>query len=91
MPTKQTREEYLGSFLAAASTPAAIRNRIIAISRERQLPKDEVDKALKANMRTLEEDGTLFKLIVKYDISLDWLLMGDLRGLRRMRRPAYAW
>jgi hypothetical protein len=91
MPRKQTREEYLGPFLAAASAPEAIRNRIALIGRERGIPDAEIDEALNADLTTLEEGGAILRLVEGHNISLDWLFIGDLRGLKRMRRPASTW
>jgi hypothetical protein len=91
MAGKQTRAEYLGPFLAAASTPAAIRTRIALIGLERGLPQAEVDNALAADLETLEGGGAILRLVADHNISLDWLIMGDLRGLQRMRRPASTW
>lgn len=91
MTRKQTREEYLGPFLAAATTPAAIRARITLIGRERGMPQEEIDRALAADLEYLDEGGAILKLVEDHNISLDWLIMGDLRGLKRMRRPALIW
>jgi hypothetical protein len=91
MSRKQTRAEYLGPFLAAASTPTAIRNRIALIGHEQGIPQEEIDQALKADLETLEEGGAILRLVADHNISLDWLIMGDLRGLKRMRRPSLTW
>jgi hypothetical protein len=89
MTRKQTRAQDLGPFLAAASTPTAIRNRIALIGRERGLPQEEINQALEADLKFY--DGPLSKFVESNNVSLDWLLMGDLRGLKRMRRPASTW
>ncbi len=76
----------------AASTSAAIQRRIYLFGRERCLPADEIDHAVKGVAdRTLAEGGPLMKFVIAHDISLDWLIRGDLRALKRMRRPSATW
>ena len=79
------------SFLKAASKPGAIRARVRLIGSERQIAKEDIDRALKANVRTRKGDEAIYRFVIDHDISFDWLFMGDLRGLRRMRRPACTW
>ncbi|MET4214381.1 hypothetical protein [Bradyrhizobium sp. LA2.1] len=101
MTQTPTRAEFLGPFLAAASEPSAVRARILLIGNERDIVQEEIDRALEAvsqaetvgdwSCEILAEGSAILNLAIKYDISLDWLITGDLRALRRMKRPASAW
>jgi hypothetical protein len=61
------------------------------IGHDRALPTAQIDDALKANKRSFEEGNAILRLAIDYDISIDWLIAGDIRGLLRMRRPCAAW
>jgi len=78
-----------GPLSPAACSPAAIRARISLIVSERGLSARAVDRAMRAASRLARNDDALDDLIDFCDVhylSLDWLLCGDLRGLKRMRR-----
>jgi hypothetical protein len=56
-----------------------LRARITLIATERDLPKSETAKVI-SYLRT----GDVIAFIVRHDISADWLLCGDLKGLLKM-------
>lgn len=75
----------------AAGTSTAIQRRIYLFGTERNLPADEIDRAMKGVAdRTLAENGPLMKFVIAHEICLEWLIRGDLRALKRMRRPHVA-
>lgn len=57
----------------------AIHARIDLVAHERSLPPAEVKKAKSSEAALLEFAG-------RHALSIDWLVLGDLRGLLRMRR-----
>jgi hypothetical protein len=65
----------------AASRKDAIRTRIRLIAAERGLPESEIKKVIG---RLSTRDVICF--MQRHDISADWLLCGDLKGLLRMVR-----
>ncbi len=69
----------------AASSKDAIRTRIRLIAAERALPESEIKKVIG---RLWTRDVISF--ITLHDISADWLLCGDLKGLLRMVRARSA-
>lgn len=81
------RQKSLGPFLAAASSAKAQRARVRLIGHERGLPKQEIDKVLKA--KTGEFENAIDQFAVDHDISMDWLIAGNLRGLARRPRPIW--
>ena len=76
----------------AAGTSTAIQRRIYLFGTgTRNLPADEIDRAMKGVAdRTLAENGPLMKFVIAHEICLEWLIRGDLRALKRMRRPHVA-
>jgi hypothetical protein len=46
-----------------------------------KLPPIDIDRAMKCQLDQLPD------FCKRYDISVDWLLFGDLKGLRRMTLP----
>ena len=56
----------------------ALRARIRLIAHERNLPKDEIKKVIGLKQHQL----VLF--VQRHQLSWEWLLEGDLRGLRKM-------
>jgi hypothetical protein len=63
-------------------TDAAMRRRLLALAAERNLPPAEFAKLL--HKRVLFPNLTRF--CKKHDVSLDWLMDGDLKGLARMKK-----
>jgi hypothetical protein len=59
------------------SSNKAIRDRINLIAHERGLPEAEVARA-----KTCTDDAIL-SFARRHGLSLDWLIMGDLKGLMR--------
>ena len=57
-----------------------MRVRISMIARERGLPDTEIARAMNCGT------GAVVTFAEKYDISLDWLVRGDLKGLLRTVR-----
>jgi hypothetical protein len=63
----------------------AVRRRILWFAHERKLPPIEIDKAMTCRV---DHIGAFAR---RHEISLDWLLEGNLKGLRQMpvkRSPA---
>jgi hypothetical protein len=56
----------------------AMRARLRLIAHERNLPKDEIKKVM--GLKHLE----LIHFVQRHQLSWEWLLEGDLRGLRKM-------
>ena len=56
----------------------AVRRRIFWFAHERKLPLTEIEKALTCRIHHMGG------FAVRHKVSLDWLLIGDLQGLRRM-------
>lgn len=74
-----------GPFAAAARSPKAIRRRIALIDQVRAIPGAEIARALSWSDKTIANcESAVVKFADKYRISLDWLVLGDLRGLRCM-------
>jgi hypothetical protein len=68
-------------------TDAAMRRRVLALAAERNLPPTEYAKLMHKRVLT----GPLLAFCKKHDVSMDWLMAGDLKGLQRMKawkRPA---
>ena len=84
MPHK-TRAEI--SLMNAAYKPRRIRDRISLVASERNLPRKDVARALKASSR---RGDYLIDFALAHGISLDWLILGDIRGLLAMKRLALA-
>ena len=59
----------------------AIRARVRLIAVERQLPKADVARVLKA-----PRSNYLVEFALAHGVSLNWLTYGDIRGLALMRR-----
>ena len=65
-------------------TDAALRRRVLLLAAERNLPPAEYAKLMhkRIMMRSIQE------FCKKHNVSLDWLMYGDLKGLQRMKRWA---
>ena len=66
------------------SSDAAMRRRVLLLAAERDLPPAEYAKLLhkRTMMKSIQE------FCRKHDVSLDWLMDGDLKGLQRMKKWA---
>ncbi len=71
------------SFLKAASSNQAIRTRIALIGKERGCSANEIRLASRDVTRSFGSDNEFLMFAERHNISTDWLLMGDLRGLWR--------
>jgi hypothetical protein len=71
---------YRPNAMEGASSKRAVRIRISMIARERGLSEAEISKAMNCGTAAIVE------LARKHDLSLDWLWMGDLKGLLRTVR-----
>jgi hypothetical protein len=62
-------------------TDAAMRRRLLALAAERNLPPAEYAKLMHKRiiMKSIQE------FCRKHNVSLDWLIYGDLKGLQRMK------
>ena len=60
--------------------PENIGRRLQWLAHERQIPEKDLPKV------QCDMTDELFDFAEKYHVSLDWLLCGDLKGLREMRR-----
>jgi hypothetical protein len=67
---------------AGAETRPAMRARALALAAERAIPLADYRRLLfkRPNVRDV------MAFCTKYQVSTDWLLVGDLQGLRRMAR-----
>jgi hypothetical protein len=77
---------------AGATSTQAMQARIRAFAHERGLPPEEIHKLMYKRVAT----GHILDFCRKYKVNCDWLLYGDLRGLRLMatgqqpiQRPRY--
>jgi hypothetical protein len=66
------------------SSDAAFQRRVLLLAAERGLPPAEYTKL----MRKRCPMGPIGKFCKKHDVSLDWLMDGDLKGLQRMKQWA---
>ena len=66
------------------SSDAAMRRRVLLLAAERNLPPTEYAKLMHKRVLT----GSFLAFCKKHDVSLDWLMYGDLKGLQRMKRWA---
>jgi hypothetical protein len=66
------------------SSDAAFHRRVLLLAAERNLPAVEFGKLLRKRcpMKPITE------FCRKHDVSLDWLMYGDLKGLQRMKQWA---
>jgi hypothetical protein len=71
---------YRPNVMDGATSKRAIRIRISMIARERGLSEAEISEAMNCGTRATVE------LARKHALSLDWLWMGDLKGLLRTVR-----
>jgi hypothetical protein len=62
-------------------TDAALHRRLFSLVAERNLPPAEYAKLLHKRIMT----QSVMDFCKKHDVSLDWLLCGDLKGLQRMK------
>ena len=82
------KTEIIGHrFKASASAPKSIKARIRLVAGERNLPAKDVKRAVKESDH---RGDYLVDFALAHDISLDWLIFGDLRGLMWMKRVALA-
>jgi hypothetical protein len=65
-------------------TDAAMRRRLLALAAERNLPPAEYAKLMhkRIMMKSIQE------FCRKHNVTLDWLMDGDLKGLQRMKQWA---
>ena len=63
------------------SSDAAMRRRVLLLAAERNLPPTEYAKLM--HKRVLMP--SIQNFCRKHDVSLDWLMYGDLKGLQRMK------
>ncbi len=66
------------------NTDAAMKRRVLALAAERNLPPADYAKLM--HKRVL--DRSIHEFCDKHDVSLDWLMYGDLKGLQRMKQWA---
>jgi hypothetical protein len=64
----------------------AVRRRVLALAAERNIPPAEYAKLMHKRVSTTNA----LAFCEKHKVSLDWLLYGDLQGLRRMTQEAKA-
>jgi hypothetical protein len=64
----------------------AVRRRVLALAGERDIPPAEYAKLMHKRVST----RAAMAFCEKHKVSLDWLLYGDLQGLRRMTQEAKA-
>jgi len=67
-----------------ASSNAAMRRRPLALVTERNLPAAEYAKLLHKRIMA----SSVHEFCRKHNVSLDWLMYGDLKGLQRMKQWA---
>jgi hypothetical protein len=60
-------------------TDAAMRRRLLALAAERSIPPAEYAKLMHKRVLT----GPLLAFCKKHNVSVDWLMCGDLKGLQR--------
>jgi hypothetical protein len=60
-------------------TNAAMRRRVLLLAAERNLPPAEYAKLMHKRVLT----GPLLAFCKKHNVSIDWLMCGDLKGLQR--------
>jgi len=66
------------------SSDAAMRRRVLLLAAERNLPPAEYAKLLHKRIMT----KSITDFCEKHNVSMDWLIYGDLKGLKRMKRWA---
>ena len=67
-----------------ARSNAAMRRRLLALAAERNLPPAEYAKLMHKRIM----DRSIHDFCSKHNVSLDWLMYGDLKGLQRMKQWA---
>ena len=65
-------------------TDAAMKRRVLALAAERNLPPADYAKLMHKRVM----DRSIQDFCTKHDVSLDWLMYGDLKGLQRMKQWA---
>ena len=65
-------------------TDAAMQRRVLALAAERNLPPADYAKLMHKRVM----DKPIHEFCSKHDVSLDWLMYGDLKGLQRMKQWA---
>jgi hypothetical protein len=78
--SKAKNPAYRSNVMEGATSKRAVRIRISMIARERGLLDAEIAKAMNCGTKAM------VNLAEKHDLSLDWLWMGDLKGLLRTVR-----
>ena len=74
-------------FPEAAMAPEAIKARVLLIAADRELPNFDVERAVKAAAR---RGDYLVDFALTHGISVDWLIYGDIRGLKSMKHQPRA-
>src|SRR5277367_422510 len=64
-----------------AHSNAAVQRRVLALAAERNIPPAEYAKLMHKRIGT----EAVLAFCKKYNISIDWLMCGDLKGLQRMK------
>jgi hypothetical protein len=62
-----------------------MKRRVLALAAERNLPPADYAKLMHKRVM----DRSIHEFCSKHDVSLDWLMYGDLKGLQRMKQWAY--
>lgn len=65
-----------------ATSTKAVHRRVLAIAEERKIPPADFAKLLYKRISTF----AVMQFCTKHEISYDWLLCGDLKGLARMEQ-----
>jgi hypothetical protein len=64
-----------------SQSDAAFKRRVLLLAAERNLPPAEYAKLMHKRVLT----GPILAFCKKHDVSMDWLMAGDLKGLQRMK------
>jgi hypothetical protein len=64
------------------NTDAAMKRRVLALAAERNLPPADYAKLMHKRVT----DRSIHDFCRKHDVSVDWLMYGDLKGLQRMKQ-----
>jgi hypothetical protein len=71
-------------FRDGCNTYVAMRRRVLALAAERNLPPVDYAKLMHKHIM----DRSIHEFCSKHNVSLDWLMEGDLKGLQRMKQWA---
>jgi hypothetical protein len=66
------------------STDAAMQRRVLSLAAERNLPPADYAKLMHKRVA----GKSIHEFCSNHDVSLDWLMYGDLKGLQRMKQWA---